>query len=60
MRCSRSLFQGRERFRQGFWIVFYPEGTRIRAGQRGKYKTGGARLAIELGVPVLPIAHNAG
>ena len=52
--------QGRERFRQGFWIVFYPEGTRIRAGRRGKYKTGGARLAVELGVPVLPVAHNAG
>jgi len=52
--------QGRERFRQGFWIVVYPEGTRIRAGTRAKYKTGGARLAIELGVPVLPIAHNAG
>ena len=52
--------QGRERFRQGFWIVLYPEGTRIPAGRRGKYKTGGARLAIELGVPVLPIAHNAG
>ena len=52
--------QGRERFRQGFWIVFYPEGTRIRAGQRGKYKTGGARLAVELGVPVLQVAHNAG
>ena len=52
--------QGRERFRQGFWIVLYPEGTRIRVGQRGKYKTGGARLAIELGVPVLPIAHKAG
>ena len=52
--------QGRERFRQGFWIVLYPEGTRIPAGQRGKYKTGGARLAIELGVPVLPVAHNAG
>jgi len=52
--------QGRERFRQGFWIVLYPEGTRIPAGQRGKYKTGGARLAVELGVPVLPVAHNAG
>ena len=52
--------QGRERFRQGFWIVLYPEGTRIPPGRRGKYKTGGARLAIELGVPVLPIAHNAG
>jgi 1-acyl-sn-glycerol-3-phosphate acyltransferase len=52
--------QGRERFRQGFWIVLYPEGTRIPPGRRSKYKTGGARLAIELGVPVLPIAHNAG
>jgi 1-acyl-sn-glycerol-3-phosphate acyltransferase len=52
--------QGRERFAQGFWIVIYPEGTRIRAGTRAKYKTGGARLAIALGVPVLPVAHNAG
>ena len=52
--------QGRERFRQGFWIAIYPEGTRIRAGTRAKYKTGGARLAIELGAPILPVAHNAG
>jgi 1-acyl-sn-glycerol-3-phosphate acyltransferase len=52
--------QGRERFRQGFWIVLYPEGTRIRPGRRAKYKTGGARLAVELGVPVIPVAHNAG
>jgi 1-acyl-sn-glycerol-3-phosphate acyltransferase len=52
--------QGRERFAQGFWIVIYPEGTRIRAGTRAKYKTGGARLAMALGASVLPIAHNAG
>lgn len=52
--------QGRERFRQGFWFVVYPEGTRIRAGTRAKYKTGGARLALELGVPIVPVAHNAG
>jgi 1-acyl-sn-glycerol-3-phosphate acyltransferase len=52
--------QGRERFAQGFWIVVYPEGTRIRAGTRAKYKTGGARLAVQLGVPVVPVAHNAG
>jgi 1-acyl-sn-glycerol-3-phosphate acyltransferase len=52
--------QGRERFRQGFWIVVYPEGTRIRAGTRARYKTGGARLAIALPAPVLPVAHNAG
>jgi 1-acyl-sn-glycerol-3-phosphate acyltransferase len=52
--------QGRERFGQGFWIAIYPEGTRIRAGTRAKYKTGGARLALELGAPILPVAHNAG
>jgi len=52
--------QGRERFKQGFWIAIYPEGTRIRAGTRAKYKTGGARLAITLDVPIIPVAHNAG
>jgi 1-acyl-sn-glycerol-3-phosphate acyltransferase len=52
--------QGRERFRQGFWIILYPEGTRIPAGKRVRYKTGAARLAIEMRTPILPIAHNAG
>jgi 1-acyl-sn-glycerol-3-phosphate acyltransferase len=52
--------QGRERIAEGFWIVIYPEGTRIRAGTRSRYKTGGARLAIALGVPIVPVAHNAG
>jgi len=52
--------QGRERLAHGFWIVVYPEGTRIRAGKRAHYKTGGARLALTLGVPILPVAHNAG
>ena len=57
---TQLVTQGRERLRQGFWIVVYPEGTRIRAGTRAKYKTGGARLAIAMNVPVIPVAHNAG
>ena len=52
--------QGRERLTQGFWIVVYPEGTRIKAGTRAHYKTGGARLAVALDVPIVPVAHNAG
>ena len=52
--------QGRARLDDGFWIVVYPEGTRIRPGTRARYKTGGARLAIALGVPIVPVAHNAG
>ncbi|MBS0321347.1 MAG: 1-acyl-sn-glycerol-3-phosphate acyltransferase [Proteobacteria bacterium] len=52
--------QARERFAQGFWIVIYPEGTRIKAGTHVRYKTGGARLALLTDTPILPIAHNAG
>jgi len=57
---TQIVTQGRERLKQGFWIVVYPEGTRIRAGTRAHYKTGGARLAMELSVPIVPVAHNAG
>lgn len=57
---TQLVTQGRERLQQGFWIVVYPEGTRIRAGTRAHYKSGGARLAIALGLPIVPVAHNAG
>jgi 1-acyl-sn-glycerol-3-phosphate acyltransferase len=54
------LKQGKERLEQGFCVVVFPEGTRIPYGQRGKYKIGGALLAASTGVPVIPVAHNAG
>jgi 1-acyl-sn-glycerol-3-phosphate acyltransferase len=54
------LKQGKERLSQGFCVVIFPEGTRIPYGQRGKYKIGGALLAASSGVPVIPVAHNAG
>ena len=52
--------QGKDRLKQGFWIVIFPEGTRIPPGQRGKYRIGGAWLATHTNVPVVPVAHNAG
>ncbi len=54
------LKQGKERLAQGFCVVVFPEGTRVPFGQRGKYKIGGALLAASSGVPVIPVAHNAG
>ncbi|MDH4286045.1 MAG: 1-acyl-sn-glycerol-3-phosphate acyltransferase [Gallionella sp.] len=54
------LQQGKERLAQGFCVVVFPEGTRVPFGQRGKYKIGGALLAASSGVPVIPVAHNAG
>ena len=52
--------QGRERLKAGYWVVIFPEGTRIPPGESRRFKTGGAHLAVSAGVPVVPVAHNAG
>lgn len=52
--------QGKRRLADGQWIIMFPEGTRIPVGQKGKYKSGGTRLAIETNTVVVPIAHNSG
>jgi len=56
----QTLEQGRERLRQGFSIVIFPEGTRIAPGARGVYHAGGAWLAVKTAAAALPVAHNAG
>ncbi len=52
--------QGSQRLAEGRWIIMFPEGTRVAIGQSRPYKQGGTRLAVQLDVPVVPIAHNAG
>ncbi|MFP8779654.1 lysophospholipid acyltransferase family protein [Hydrogenophaga sp. RWCD_12] len=48
--------QGQRLLDQGTWVIMFPEGTRIARGEKGVYKTGGTRLAIRTGAPVIPIA----
>jgi 1-acyl-sn-glycerol-3-phosphate acyltransferase len=52
--------RGKERLAQGFWVIVFPEGTRVAPGARRKYQLGGAWLAAHAGAPVVPVAHNAG
>jgi len=52
--------QGRRRLADGFWVIVFPEGTRVAPGHRRRFGIGGAVLAAETGYPVVPIAHNAG
>ena len=54
------LDQGRDRLDKGFWVVVFPEGTRVPAGRRGRYRRGGAALAKSTGRDVVPVAHNSG
>jgi len=54
------VVQGRERLQQGYYVIIFPEGTRVAPGQKKRYKPGGAYLATHVGCKVVPIAHNAG
>jgi 1-acyl-sn-glycerol-3-phosphate acyltransferase len=51
--------QGQRKLDEGRWIIMFPEGTRIPRGRRGKYKSGGSRLAIRTAAPVIPLAVNS-
>ena len=53
---NKVVQQGKRLTQQGVWVIMFPEGTRIPRGEKGKYRSGGTRLAIECGAPVVPIA----
>jgi len=52
--------EGRARLDRGLWVIVFPEGTRVRPGEHGRYRLGGAMLAAHTGYPVLPVALNSG
>ena len=52
--------QGCERLKAGYWVVIFPEGTRVAPGEKRRFKTGGAHLAVASGALLVPVAHNAG
>jgi 1-acyl-sn-glycerol-3-phosphate acyltransferase len=54
------LERGVVRIREGWWVLLFPEGTRIAPGQIGRYTQTGAALALAADSVVVPVAHNAG
>ena len=56
---NKVVEQGKRLLDKGTWVIMFPEGTRIARGQKGVYKSGGTRLAIETGVPVIPVAVSS-
>jgi 1-acyl-sn-glycerol-3-phosphate acyltransferase len=57
---SQILEQGKQRLAEGLWIIIFPEGTRVAAGEIRRYGSSGALLANETGKLLVPVAHDAG
>ena len=46
--------------KNGFWILAFPEGTRVKPGNKQPFKIGVAKMAQALKLPIIPVSHNAG
>jgi 1-acyl-sn-glycerol-3-phosphate acyltransferase len=54
------LAQGTARLAQGFWVMIFPEGTRMPVGETRRYGMSGVLLAQAARLPLVPVTHNAG
>lgn len=53
---ARALEECRDRLGKKVSVMIFPEGTRSQTGELGEFKDGAFRLAIDAGVPILPLA----
>lgn len=55
-KAVRSLQRAADRVRDGANVIIFPEGTRTQRAVLGDFKSGGFHLAIQAGVPVIPVS----
>ena len=53
--AAKAMRAARERLKHRATVMIFPEGTRSRDGQLLPFKDGAFRLALECGVPILPL-----
>jgi 1-acyl-sn-glycerol-3-phosphate acyltransferase len=54
-KAVKSLEEAKVRIKDGACVVFFPEGTRSRDGKLRRFKKGAFRMALDLGLPILPL-----
>jgi len=58
--AKQVLQQSTDRVKKNFWILVFPEGTRVAPGIEKPYKYGVGKMGLSLRLPIIPVAHNAG
>jgi 1-acyl-sn-glycerol-3-phosphate acyltransferase len=53
---AHALIESRERLKNHVSVMIFPEGTRSENGELQDFKDGAFRLAVQLGLPILPLA----
>jgi 1-acyl-sn-glycerol-3-phosphate acyltransferase len=53
---KRATDTARKLIGEGWSVLVFPEGTRSKDGWLGRWRHGAARLAVEYGLPVVPVA----
>ncbi len=51
----RTINAAKKKITGGTSVLFFPEGTRSRSGRLGPFKKGAFRMALDLGLPILPV-----
>lgn len=53
---AKALIDTKDRLAKGVSVMIFPEGTRSASGELGEFKDGAFRIAIQTGLPIVPLA----
>ncbi len=53
---AHAIIESRDRLKNRVSVMIFPEGTRSETGELQEFKDGAFRLAVQLGLPILPLA----
>jgi 1-acyl-sn-glycerol-3-phosphate acyltransferase len=53
---AQALIDSRDRLSKNVSVMIFPEGTRSKSGELGEFRDGAFRIAIQTGLPIIPMA----
>ena len=56
--AARTIREAEQRLKNGASIAIFPEGSRTRTGEMGKFKKGAYQMALDMKLPVVPVTIN--